>query len=305
MHAACHARDDRLTGMTTLVLTLVVSTAAAQVSTAPPFWTNNYTWMPRIHWAQGCLESCIDRVGGAPHVCRAGTHDISGGIIQADGTFHTWIGCFMSQPGGGWQHVASKDLVHWKLQEPFQGQSNRDNEPRLLPCIQAGAVGIDDDGTAFAVESNSAQKVPPGGNHSTFHFPYNAYRFTNASNNAWGPPEALFHYTTNRGLAGDPPRPWKDPRDNRWYASLSFNGCNESMVAHPSEVAVCSKGGEAKMWSSPALFGPKAEWTQTPSLLVTNETVLNGKNGLANRPSVRLCLNFDSLSIVSLRLICD
>eukprot|EP01051_Picozoa_sp_SAG22_P008310 SAG22_NODE_626_length_8433_cov_43.291097_2_plen_652_part_00 len=247
-----------------------------------PLAGTDYLWPPRIHWAKGCLEGCIDYNGGDPHLCRAGTHDISGGVIQADGTFHTWVGCFMSQPGGGWQHLVSTDLVHWKLQAPFQGQTN--GNCSASQCVEAGAVGIDDDGTAFAVESNSARAVP--GEHSAFHFPYNAYRFTNSSNNAWGKPEALFTYTTNRGLAGDPPRPWKDPRDNRWYASLSFNGCNESMVDDPSESARCPKGGEAKMWSSPALFGPNAKWTQTPSLLTTNKTVLDGTNGLPNRPSV-------------------
>ena len=203
-----------------------------------------YTWPPRIHWAQGCLEGCIRPDGTVELACRAGTHDISGGIIQADGTFHSWVGCFMSEPGGGWQHIVSKDLLSWRLKKPFTGQDDG---------IEAGAVGIDDDGTAFAVESNSARKSP----ETSGEFPYNAYRFTNSSNNAWGEPEVLFSYVTNRGLAGDPPRPWRDPRDNKWYALLSFNGCNESMVARPSEGGQCPRGGEAKMWSSPALFGPQ------------------------------------------------
>ena len=46
-------------------------------------------------------------------------------------------------------------------------------------------------------------------------------------------------------------RPWLDPRDNKWYALLSFDGCNETTA----EAGLCPKGGEAKMWSSPALFG--------------------------------------------------
>jgi hypothetical protein len=40
------------------------------------------------------------------------------------------------------------------------------------------------------------------------------------------------------------------------------------------------------MWSSPALFGPQAKWLQVPSLLITNRTVLDGKNGLPLRPSM-------------------
>jgi len=248
------------------MLSLVVVTAFALTAFAA---ANNYTWPPRIHWAQGCLETCIGP--GSNPICRAGTHDISGGIIQADGSFHTWIGCFISQPGGGWQHVVSKDLLDWKLASPFTNLSH---------FIQAGAVGIDDNGNAFVVESNAADTVPKSGQ-----FPYNLHRFTNSSNNAWEKPEVLFSFITNRGLPGDPPRPWRDPRDNRWYALLSFNGCNESMVAHPSEANQCSRGGEAKMWSSPALSGPEANWTQTPSLLITNQTVLDGTNGLPNRPA--------------------
>ena len=244
-----------------------------------------YTWPPLIHWAQGCLEGCIRPDGTLNPACQAGTHDISGGIIQADGTFHSWVGCFMSEPGGGWQHIVSKDLLSWKLEKPFTGESRGTQGD-----IAAGAVGIDSDGTAFAVESNSAGRPAETSTSETsgenYTFPYNAYRFTNSSNNAWGEPEVLFRYATNRGWPGDPPRPWRDPRDNRWYAVVSFNGCNESMVAQPSERAQCPRGGEAKMWSSPALFGPQAKWTQTASLLVTNQTVLDGENGLPNRPAV-------------------
>lgn len=202
----------------------------------------------------GLPRGCISNTSGDPHVCQAGTHDISGGIIQSDGTFHTWVGCFMSQYGGGWQHVVSTDLVHWKLQEPFQGQSNQGNEPRKLPCIQAGAVGIDDDGTAFAVESCSDCRD----NHSAFLFPYNAYRFTNSSNNAWGQPEILFNYTTNRALPGDPPRPWKDPLVYTARRCPSTAATSRWLPTRRSRAAV-RRGGEAKMWSSPALFGARAK----------------------------------------------
>ena len=138
------------------------------------------------------------------------THDISGGIIQCDGTYHTWIGCFNAQPGGGWQHIVSTDLLTWKLASPFTATA-------LPPFtqgrhIEAGAVGIDDDGTAFAVEGYPTLK--PGAMSGTG--PYNAYRFTNASNDAWEPPSELFSFVSTRGLPGDPPRPWRDPRDNRW-----------------------------------------------------------------------------------------
>ncbi len=164
---------------------------------SPGPFQSTYPWPPTIHWAQGCLEGRV-------------THDISGGIIQSDGTYHTWIGCFNAQPGGGWQHVVSKDLLTWKLASPFTATA-------LPPFtqgrhIEAGAVGIDDDGTAFAVEGYPTLK--PGDSAGTG--PYNAYRFTNSSNDAWEEPSKLFSFVSTRSLPGDPPRPWRDSRDNRW-----------------------------------------------------------------------------------------
>jgi hypothetical protein len=97
----------------------------------------NYSWPPIIHWAQGCLEGRV-------------THDISGGVIQSDGTFHSWIGCFNAEPGGGWQHIVSRDLLSWKLGTAFTGKALAMKGGRR---IEAGAVGLDDDGAAFAVES--------------------------------------------------------------------------------------------------------------------------------------------------------
>jgi hypothetical protein len=56
--------------------------------------------------------------------------------------------------------------------------------------IEAGAVGIDDDGTAFAVEG-----YPTLNAHATSGTgPYNAYRFTNSSNDAWEEPSKLFSF---------------------------------------------------------------------------------------------------------------
>ena len=71
----------------------------------------------------------------------------------------------------------------------------------------------------------------------------------------------------------------------RRYALLSFNGCNETIPTHPEWKSNCPRGGEAKMWSSPQVFGPDAKWVQTASLLVTNRTILDGTNGLPLRPS--------------------
>jgi hypothetical protein len=173
----------------------------------PPPPAKTYPWQPTIHWAQGCLEGRV-------------THDISGGIIQSDGTFHAWIGCFNAQPGGGWQHVVSRDLLSWSLAAPFTATA-------LPPFkqgrhIEAGAVGLDDDGNAFAVEGF------PGGSGTG---PYNAYRFSNASNNAWAEPVEMFQFFSTRGLPGDPPRPWRDPRNNRWYIDCPYlNGMADAYL---------------------------------------------------------------------------
>ena len=40
------------------------------------------------------------------------------------------------------------------------------------------------------------------------------------------------------------------------------------------------------MWSSPALHGPRADWRYEGVLLQTNDTVLNGRDGLPLRPNV-------------------
>ena len=54
----------------------------------------------------------------------------------------------MSQVGGGWQHITSADMVHWRIEQPFQLHWNGTER-----FVQAGAVGVDDDdGGAFAVE---------------------------------------------------------------------------------------------------------------------------------------------------------
>ena len=97
------------------------------------------------------------------------THDISGGIIAGGAVdrHHAWIGCFMSEPGGGWEHITSDDLVHWRIEQPFQLQWNGTER-----FVQAGAVGVDDDGQAFAVECTIDSPGKPAawrnGNPSTF-----------------------------------------------------------------------------------------------------------------------------------------
>ena len=214
----------------------------------------NYSHKPRIHFARGCILGMK-------------THDITGGIIgSAGGKHHAWIGCFMSEPGGGWEHITSTDLVHWTIEQPFQLTWNGTER-----FVQAGAVGVDADGQAFAVECaiDAPGKPAPWrqGKPSTF----NLYRFTNASNNGWGEPLALFDVYAARYYPGDPPRPWKGT-DGRWRAVLSFNACNSTTPAHPSQGVDCPSGGAAPMWSSPALHGPQADWTYEGTLLQSNRS---------------------------------
>ena len=222
----------------------------------PPPPPLSYPHKPHIHFAQGCLLGMK-------------THDISGGII-AGGEFHAWIGCFMSEPGGGWEHISSEDLVHWHIEQPFR--------PEQAEAFSAGAVGVDDDGEAFAV-------VCAVGGPGKLPSPFNIYPFTNRSNNAWAEPTPLFNVYAARQYPGDPPRPWKGV-DGRWRALVSFNGCNATTPEHPPEASNCPGGGAAPMWSSPALHGPHADWRYEGVLLLTNETVLNGRDGLPLRPNV-------------------
>jgi hypothetical protein len=223
-----------------------------------------YPWPPTIHWAQGCLEG------------RA-THDISGGIIQNENgktTYHAWIGCFHAESGGGWQHISSDDLVHWRRGTSFTGTALDPTPLGVDGHVEAGAVGIDEKGRAFAVEVLPGARTrhgQPASAQIDVPEPYHAYRFTNASNDAWESPVSLFNVTSKRILPGDPPRPWLDTRDNRWYALVSMGG----------KGGTCC-GGVAPMWSSPALFGPMAKWEPVsgPPLLNTTQTVLDGTNGL-------------------------
>ena len=59
------------------------------------------------------------------------------------------------------------------------------------------------------------------------------------------------------------------------------------------------------MWSSPALaiFDPQANWTQTPSLLVTNQTILDGTNGLPNRPATTEMVTSDFFPVQGHKLV--
>ena len=223
-----------------------------------------YPHRPRIHFARGCILGMK-------------THDISGAVIL-NGEYHVWVGCFMSQVGGGWSHIMSKDMVNWRIEEPFQLRWNGTER-----FVQAGAVGVsDDDGGAFAVECSIDAPGQPSPWREGKPAQYNFYSFTNATNNAWRDPIALFDVYAARFYPGDPPRPFMGA-DGRWRAILSFDACNSTLPTHPSEAGNCSGGGSAPMWSSPALRGPQADWQYEGVLLQTNATVLSGKQGLPLR----------------------
>ena len=55
-------------------------------------------------------------------------------------------------------------------------------------------------------------------------------------------------------LADDPVRPWVDA-DGLWYVALSLDACDNTQP-------VCAAGGSLLMYRSPALRGPKANWTR-------------------------------------------
>jgi hypothetical protein len=107
---------------------------------------------------------------------------------------------------------------------------------------------------------------------------------TNAALTKWGEPEVLFPVNFWKGLPYDPIAPWKD-EDGRWYATIALDACNASGHAAGSrgtpvgkpfpDGGFCARGGELDLWTSPAMHGPKANWTHIAQpMFVSAEDVL-------------------------------
>jgi hypothetical protein len=78
-------------------------------------------------------------------------------------------------------------------------------------------------------------------------------------------------------------QPWVDPRDpGRWWIALAIDGCHNNSNRNASQGFACPKGGAEQLWSSPALFGPRAKWQLVSALgpdgifMETNRTAISG-----------------------------
>jgi sucrose-6-phosphate hydrolase SacC (GH32 family) len=92
-------------------------------------------------------------------------HDIAGAVyLPQTKTWHVMAGCWEYPLGdwrrapGGWQHLSSPDLVHWRLGKLFNGtEGGRRQNCSEIPTPgcetslgNSGGLAIDDDGRAFA-----------------------------------------------------------------------------------------------------------------------------------------------------------
>ena len=158
--------------------------------------------------------------------------------------------------------MRSEDLVHWTDEGIAAGLSAQQETHEGMvsgnsPCF--GFVAVGDDGVACAgfrqcSSSHGASGLNPEAN--PWDIPMELRCATDGANmthrgaTEWSLP---FYYF--RALPYDPVRPWKDT-DGQWYVALSTGGCNATKLSR------CPAGGRLDLFTSPALRGPNASWTQ-------------------------------------------
>ena len=87
-------------------------------------------WRPAVHTTPACYE-------------KGGAHDIAGALWHAPTrTWHLMAGCWSA---GGWQHMTSRDLVHWRTQGAPRGFGG------------TGGLVHDDDGSIVAYAINGGR----------------------------------------------------------------------------------------------------------------------------------------------------
>jgi len=153
------------------------------------------------------------------------------------------------------------------VQETYEGMDSSNS-----PC--SGFVTVGDDGVPCAgfrqcSSSHGATGLNPQAH--AWDVPLELRCATDGANmTQWGPSEFILPFYYFRGLPYDPTRPWKDS-DGKWYVAMSTDGCNASK-ARP-----CPAGGRLDLFTSPALRGADADWTQLLAdeggMFTTNMTV--------------------------------
>ena len=181
--------------------------------------------MPQVHFTPPCYRQVAP-----PHDIAAALYDPS------TETYTVMPGCWHAHPGG-WQQLATKDLVSFKLV----------GEPKSLGG--SGGLLIDESGDMVAYSGSvSMWRV----HKDEFYQPANNWK-----------PEAAFQ---QRG--GGDPVVWKDERDGRYYC-ITANG-RGGAANNPSGT------GFEPLWSSPALYGNTSDWKpvkDTPFLLVKQTSI--------------------------------
>jgi hypothetical protein len=171
----------------------------------------------------------------------AGPGDTSGAVYsEKTKTYHIF-----PLVAGGVEHASSSDLVHWT-------ELGRTHSRNL------------DDSGGVVISNGTAVALSAGGLRAMISL---------ATDDAllnWGEMKTLFSaqaWNNRHGamaFPGDPLAPWQDPRDptGRWYIGLAIDGCHNNSGRLPADGYGCPKGGAEQLWSSPALFGPQAEWVR-------------------------------------------
>ena len=214
----------------------------------PAFPTADFL-RPRYHHSPPCVH-------------QSGWHDITA-ALSYKGKYHVFMGC----PGGdGWFHSVSTDLVHFKGLN-IGPRGRKETHAGMLsdhdaPC--SGFIVLDDDGVPCAGfrQCGSTRGVAGG---QPWDVPLELRCASNDELTEWGPSIWLYDVFFWRALAYDPIRPWKD-LDGYWYSGVSLDACNRTCFSHPQGCG-CA-GGEVPLWRSPALHGPRANWTRVSTPLI-------------------------------------
>ena len=219
----------------------------------------NPEWLrPRYHYSNPQL---LAGSGAGP-----GGGDVTDAIFL-DGAWFVGADC---APEGHCFH-RSLDLVHWKpVPRKSKGQLVYDT----------GGLTIDDDGTPVNF-------APGGGGYvsaaATDHTLQEWHSLGTAvyqdKQTPWLPSNNPSLCSPNFGQGSgyqymDTVAPWK-ARDGLWHLVAPIQGCEDRLRGDPSNPS--GNKAQALLFKSPALRGPKMNWTYAGVFFKTNETVIPGR----------------------------
>jgi hypothetical protein len=189
--------------------------------------------MPQIHFTPPCY-----RAVSPPHDIAAALWD------PAERTYTVMPGCWHARPGG-WQQLATKDLVSFELI----------GQPKSLGG--SGGLLIDERGDMVAYSSSVSMWRAKA---ADFYQPADS----------WTPVKGF------KQSGGGDPVIWRDERDGRYYA-ITANG-RGGAKENPDGT------GFEPMWSSPALYGNSSDWKPLPTPFLRVKTTIIDRVGNWSRP---------------------